>query len=239
LGTTTPQIEAKYTDKPSGNYYARRFERLSFCLNTPFHPRYPFAFMTNFTPGLAQLTMFYRRTGVTVTQTWNTVNALDTKLEINDSIAKGLKAELLGSFHPATQAKGAKLNLHFKQPNFHARAFFDMLKGPSANVDAVIGQDGFLAGGSVGYDVQKAAITGYSAAVGYSAPAYTASITAANNLSVFSAAYYHKVNSQTEAGAKATWDSKSSNSVGLEVASKYRFDPVSFAKVRFCAFENK
>jgi voltage-dependent anion channel protein 2 len=79
--------------------------------------------------------------------------------------------------------------------------------------------------------VQKAAITNYSAAVGYTTVDYTASITAASNLSVFSASYYHKVNSQVEAGAKATWDSKSSNQVGLEVASKYRLDPLSFAKV--------
>jgi voltage-dependent anion channel protein 2 len=173
-----------------------------------------------------------KASGLTLTQSWNTVNALDTKIELSDTIAKGLKAEILGSFLPATQAKGAKLNLHFKQANFHGRAFFDLLKGPTANVDAVIGQDGFLAGASAGYDVQKAAITNYSAAVGYSASQYTASITATNNLSVFAAAYYHKVNSQVEAGAKATWDSKSGNQVGLEVASKYRLDPVSFAKIK-------
>jgi len=171
-------------------------------------------------------------TGLTLTQSWNTVNALDTKIELNDTIAKGLKAEILGSFLPATQAKGAKINLHFKQPNFHGRAFFDLLKGPTANVDIVVGQDGFLAGASAGYDVQKAALTSYSAAVGYSVPTYTASITAANNLSVFSAGYYHKVNSQVEAGAKATWDSKSGGPVGLEVASKYRFDTLSFAKAK-------
>jgi len=138
----------------------------------------------------------------------------------------------LGSFAPNTQKKGAKVNLHFKQPNFHGRAFFDLLKGPTATVDAVIGQDGFLAGATAGYDVQKASITSYSAAVGYAAPTYSAAITAANNLSVFSASYYHKVNSQVEAGAKATWDSKSSSNVGLEVASKYRLDPLSFAKVK-------
>jgi len=170
--------------------------------------------------------------GTTVTQSWNTANALDTKIELNDAIAKGLKAEVLGSFLPATQAKGAKFNLHFKQANFHGRAFFDLLKGPTANVDAVIGQDGFLVGASGGYDVQKAAITTYSAAIGYASPQYTATVTAANNLSVFSAAYYHKVNAQVEAGAKATWDSKSGNAVGLEVASKYRLDPVSFAKLK-------
>lgn len=176
--------------------------------------------------------MFYRRAGLTLTQAWTTVNALDTKVELDNQLAKGLKAELLTQFLPSSQAKGAKLNLYFKQPNFQARAFFDLLKGPTANIDAVLGHEGFLVGAEAGYDVQKAAITRYSAAVGYSVPEYSAAITATNNLSVFSASYYHKVNSQVEAGAKATWDSHGSNNVGLEVASKYRLDPTSFAKAR-------
>jgi voltage-dependent anion channel protein 2 len=170
--------------------------------------------------------------GLTLTQTWNTANALETKVEMADNIAQGLRAEVLGSFLPGTQAKGAKVNLHFKQPNFHTRAFFDLLKGPTATLDAVIGHDGFLVGAEAGYDVQKAAITRYSLAVGYTQPQYTASIIAASNLSVFSASYYHKVNSQVEAGAKAIWDSKSGNNVGLEVTSKYRLDPLSFAKAK-------
>lgn len=175
--------------------------------------------------------MFYSRAGLTLTQTWNTANALDTKLEVNDTLAQGLKLEGLFNFLPATAAKGAKFNLHFKQPGFHGRAFFDLLKGPTANVDAVVGHEGFLAGASAGYDVNKAALTAYSAAVGYAAPQYSAAVTASDNLSVFAASYYHKVNSQVEAGAKATWNSKTGNTVGLEVASKYRIDPVSFAKV--------
>merc|ERR1712000_460691 len=92
-------------------------------------------------------------TGVTLTQTWNTANVLDTKIEVKDSLAKG-----------------AKFNLHFQQPGFHGRAFFDLLKGPTANVDAVVGHEGFLAGASAGYDVNKAALTAYSAAVGYAHP---------------------------------------------------------------------
>ena len=170
---------------------------------------------------------------MTLTQTWNTANTLETKIEMADNLAKGLKAEGVFSFLPATQARGAKFNVHFKQPNFHGRAFFDLLKGPTASIDAIVGHEGFLAGASAGYDVQKAKITGYSAAVGYSAPAYTAAITATDNLSVFAASYYHKVNSQVEAGSKATWNSKSGNAVGLEVAAKYRLDPVSFVKVFF------
>lgn len=169
--------------------------------------------------------------GITLTNSWTTSNVLNTKFELDNQIAKGLKAELITNFVPSSKDLGANLNLLFKQPNFHARAFFDMMKGPTANVDAVLGRDGFLVGAEAGYDVQKAAITRYSAAVGYAMPQYSAAITATSNLSVFSAAYYHKVNSEVEAGAKATWDSKGSNNVGLEVAGKYRLDPTSFAKV--------
>ncbi|KAL2257464.1 hypothetical protein VTK26DRAFT_142 [Humicola hyalothermophila] len=170
--------------------------------------------------------------GLTVTQTWNTANTLETKVEMADNLAKGLKAEGIFSFLPATQARGAKFNLHFKQPNFHGRAFVDLLKGPTASIDAIVGHEGFLAGASTGYDVQKAKITGYSAAIGYQAPTYSAAITATDNLSVFAASYYHKVNSQVEAGSKATWNSKTGNTVGLEVAAKYRLDPVSFVKAK-------
>ncbi|KAI9801435.1 MAG: Mitochondrial porin [Phylliscum demangeonii] len=170
--------------------------------------------------------------GLTITQAWTTTNSLDTKIELDNSFAKGLKAELLGHYKPSTQAVDGKVNLFFKQPNFHARAFFDLLRGPTANVDLVLGHEGFLAGAEAGYDVQKAAITRYSAAVGYTTADYTAAITSSNNLSVFSASYYHRVNAQVEAGAKATWDSKGSNNVGLEVASKYRLDPTSFAKAK-------
>ncbi|AEO57021.1 hypothetical protein MYCTH_2302705 [Thermothelomyces thermophilus ATCC 42464] len=170
--------------------------------------------------------------GLTLTQTWNTANTLETKVEMADNLAQGLKAEGIFAFLPATQARGAKFNLHFKQSNFHGRAFFDLLKGPTASIDAVVGHEGFLAGASAGYDVQKAKITGYSAAIGYQAPTYSAAITATDNLSVFAASYYHKVNSQVEAGSKATWNSKSGNTVGLEVAAKYRLDPVSFVKAK-------
>ncbi|KAL8693676.1 MAG: hypothetical protein Q9218_001533 [Villophora microphyllina] len=170
--------------------------------------------------------------GITLTQSWTTTNVVNTKFELDNQIAKGLKAEFAADFVPSSKDLGAKLNLAFKQPLFHARAFFDLTKGPTANVDAVFGREGFLVGAEAGYDVQKAAITRYAAAVGYAVPQYSAAITASNDFSVFSAAYYHKVNSEVEAGAKATWDSKGSNNVGLEVASKYRLDPTSFAKAK-------
>lgn len=184
-------------------------------------------------PNASRLLTLYRpRPGLTLTQLWTTANLLETKVELNDTLAKGVKTEGIFTFFPTTKARDARLNVHFKQSQFHVRGFFNLLKGPTANVDAVVGHEGFLAGASAGYDVTKAAVTNYSAAIGYIAPTYAAAITADSNLSLFAASYYHKVNSQVEAGAKAVWNSTTGTAVGLEVAGKYRIDPVSFAKVR-------
>ncbi|KAL4889042.1 eukaryotic porin/Tom40 [Aspergillus ambiguus] len=248
-GPISGNLEAKYVDKPTGN----RPQTRQHVLRKPPDPKssrlrgsghlvlissahttskhVKFHVVSRIRDHAVRL-IFCPWSGLTLTQAWTTANALDTKLELDNNIAKGLKAEILTQYLPAKQSKGAKLNLYFKQPNLNARAFFDLLNGPSANFDAVLGHEGFLVGAEGGYDVQKAAITKYSAAVGYSVPQYTAAITAGNNLTVFSASYYHRVNAQVEAGAKATWDSKAGNSVGLEVASKYRLDPSSFAKAK-------
>ncbi|CAK7240687.1 MAG: Mitochondrial porin [Sporothrix thermara] len=214
--STNGTIEGKYTDKSLGTTPPR--------VNNSYPDANTYFYQDRYHDATAA--------SLTVTQSWNTANALESKLELSDSLAKGLKAEGVFSFLPATQARGAKFNLHFKQSAFHGRAFFDLLKGPTANVDAVIGHDGFLAGASAGYDVNKAAVTSYSAAVGYQAPTYSAAVTASDNLSIFAASYHHKVNSQVEAAAKATWNSKSGNAVGLEVATKYRLDPLSFVKAK-------
>jgi voltage-dependent anion channel protein 2 len=172
--------------------------------------------------------------GISITQSWNTANLLATKVELNDTFASGLKAEVLSNFAPNAGNKGQKLNLHFKQPNIHGRAFVDYSpQGAIGTIaDAVVAHDGFVVGGEVGYDVQKAAITKYSAALGYTTPLYNAAVTATNSMSVFTASYYQRVNPAVEAGAKATWDSKSGSNVGLELAAKYKLDPLSFAKVR-------
>ncbi|KAF1942339.1 hypothetical protein EJ02DRAFT_454359 [Clathrospora elynae] len=172
--------------------------------------------------------------GISITQSWNTANMLATKVELNDTFASGLKTEVLSNFSPASGNKGQKVNLHFKQPNFHGRAFVDYSAAGAigTTADAVVSHEGMVVGGEVGYDVQKAAITKYSAAVGYTTPLYNAAITATNSMSVFSASYYQRVNPAVEAGARAIWDSKSGNNVGLELAAKYKLDPASFAKAK-------
>ncbi|KAG8528008.1 uncharacterized protein KY384_006924 [Bacidia gigantensis] len=227
-GSTSTSLEGKYADPSAG----KPLQLSLVARSPPIAPYDPLGFVIFMDAKHASLLMRIRNAGLTLTETWSNNNLLTTKVELDNNIAKGLKAEAISDFVPSSKDFGAKLNLHFRQPNFTGRAFFDLLKGPTANVDAVLGHEGFLVGAEAAYDVQKAAITKYSAAIGYSTPEYSAGVTATNSLSVFAASYYHKVNSQVEAGAKATWDSKSGNNVGMELAGKYRIDPVSFTKAK-------
>lgn len=172
--------------------------------------------------------------GVTITEAWNTSNVLTSKVELEGHIAQGLKAELFNAFQPDKGNKGQKVSLFFKQPNFHLRGFADISAGGnvSALVDAVASHEGYVFGGEAGYDVQKAAITRYAAAVGYTTPAYSLALTTANKMGVVTASYYQKVNPAVETGIRASYDIKAQQAVGFELASKYRIDPMTFAKAR-------
>ena len=90
----------------------------------------------------------------------------------------------------------------------------------------------YRSGGEASYDVSKAAVTKYSTSVGYLSPEYSTAITATNNLSVFNASFFQKVSSAVQAGAKASYDTKSAGTVGLELAGRYQIEPLSFVKVR-------
>ncbi|KAK5159104.1 hypothetical protein LTR04_005133 [Oleoguttula sp. CCFEE 6159] len=236
-GATSGSVEGKYTVQPQGNF----INLISVAIPMPLSLRqhlllalqaYP---GSNDRPNINHVLMQYRiKSGITITQGWTTTNNLDTKFEAENVIAQGVKAEVQSLFNPKSGSKGQKLNLFFKNPSTNARAFLDYAPGGNINalVDAVVGHDGFLLGAEAGYDVQRAAITRYSAALGYQTPMFTASLAATNNMSIMAASYYQKVNSAVEAGAKATYDTKSGNNVGLELVSKYKLDPTSFAKAK-------
>lgn len=110
---------------------------------------------------------------------------------------------------------------------------FALCQGPTVTANAVVARDGFLVGGEATYDNISGAVSKYAAAVGYTAPEYSATVHALGNLSIFSASYYHRVNVATEAGAKAVYDTKSAaNQVALEVGTKHYLDPTAFVKAK-------
>lgn len=256
------QVEGKYTLKPQGTPSSRLLTSSSLLFPLPASTRASLHLIlvsvpvqpsppaeeslahTSTKPHVPQwahnLYLAYRmRSGITVTQGWTTHAILDTKVEIASLMSQPVKAEFQSLFNPNNPSKAAqKLNFTFKQPNLHARAFFDHAASGNINalVDAVVGHEGFVVGAEAGYDVSKAAITRYSASAGYQTPVFTASVQAMQNLSVVAASYYQRVNKDVEAGLKATYDLQGGKTVGLEVATKYRLDPVSFGKVSlvFC-----
>ena len=183
----------------------------------------------------ASIGLTIKRKGVTITQAWSTASLLDSKVELTDAVAPGVKIDLQNLWNPSKEGSAAqKVNFAFKNPNVHSRAFvnYATAKGNiDAIVDVVAGSDGFLVGGEAGYDVQKAAVTRYSLGLGYQTPSYVASIVGTQNLTQIAASYYQKVNSAVEVGAKAGYDVQAQKASGLELASKYKLDPLSFAKV--------
>ena len=69
-------------------------------------------------------------------------------------------------------------------------------------------------------------------AAGYHAPEYAITLHALGNLSTYSASYYHRVNQDIEASARATYDSKASSNVNLEVGTKTYLDNAAFIKAK-------
>ena len=107
-------------------------------------------------------------------------------------------------------------------------------QGPTFTADTVIGRDGFLVGAETSYNVTEGKITKYATAIGYSAPEYAVTLHGLGNLTTFAASYYHRVNPDVEAGAKAVYDTRASTagSVALEVGTKVYLDSSAFVKAK-------
>ncbi|KAM0715560.1 hypothetical protein Q7P37_009058 [Cladosporium fusiforme] len=253
-GVTTGSVEGKHTLKPQGTQtitkpppHHSRYRKKGFVsvlqMSAPLPtalriPLYLAIINTPYTaiPYTKLLLICRPRADVTVTQAWTTASLLDTKVELANVASTGVKVDLQNLWNPSKPNSAAqKLNLAFKNPNVHSRAFINYGLA-NGNLDAVLdvtaGHEGFLVGGEAGYDVQKAAITRYSLGLGYQTPAFTASLVGTQNLSVVAASYYQKVNSSVEVGTKAAYDVQNGKPSGLEVASKYKLDPLTFAKVK-------
>jgi voltage-dependent anion channel protein 2 len=173
-----------------------------------------------------------KKNGLVFTQTWTTSNVLRSQVELENAIAKGLKLDLTTALLPDKGQKSALVTAAYKQPGVHGRAFLDVFKGPSFTADTVLSRDGFLVGAEASYNVTEGRVTRYATAVGYSAPEYALTLHGLGNLSTFSASYYHRVNPDVEAGAKAVYDTKATGAVSLEVGAKAYLDSAAFVKAK-------
>lgn len=169
-----------------------------------------------------------------MTQGWTTANKLNSKLELEDQFAKGLKLEISTAFEPASTGRAAKLGLLYKRPMFHGRTYLDLSAkaGPVLTTDAVVSHEGYFFGAEGSYDIQAGDIKKYSLGLGYATPLVGVAIQSSNKLSLYTASYYHRVNSNVEASGRVTWDSNAGDKVLAEVGGKYTLDRLSSAKAK-------
>lgn len=172
--------------------------------------------------------------GLTLTQGWTTANKINSKIELEDQFAKGLKLELSTAFEPASTGRAGKLGLLYKRPMFHGRTYLDVnaKSGPVLTTDAVVSHEGYFAGVEGSYDIQAGEIRKYSLGVGYSTPLVGVAVQANDKLTKYTASYYHRVNSNVEASGRVTWDSQAGDKVLAEVGGKYTLDRLSAVKAK-------
>jgi len=173
------------------------------------------------------------KNGLTFTQSWTTANTLKSQVEVENQGVNGLKLDLTTTLKPEKNQKSALLATIYKQSGFHTRAAIDVFKGPIFTTDTVLGRDGFLVGAEAAYDVTGGRISHYAAAIGYNAPDYAVTVHGLHNFNTFHASYYHKVNADVEAGAKAVYNTKATTpGVALEVGGKVYLDSAAFLKAK-------
>ncbi|KAJ1648779.1 Mitochondrial porin [Dispira simplex] len=171
--------------------------------------------------------------GLTFTHSWTTDNVLTTEVEVLNQAAKGLKLNVSGSLLPTSGQKNAKVTLEYRQTNVTSKSLVDLFKGPTFNTDVVVGRDGFLLGGEVGYDLLNSKVTKTNLALGYTGPDYAIALHGLSGLNIYTASFYHRVNSDVQAGAKAVFDTQTATKpIALEVGTKYFLDPFSFVKAK-------
>lgn len=160
---------------------------------------------------------------VTVTSKWNTDNIVNSTLELQDHLVRGLKMSLDSSYAPDTGAK----NGHFKAEMKTAPATLTLdtdlnLGGPIVNTSAVVGHNGWLAGYQTAYDSSKGKVVKNNFALGYSSGDFILHSNV-NDGSIFGASLYQKVKPGLETGVNLGWTA-SSNTTSFGVGIKYVLD---------------
>ncbi|KAI8074235.1 eukaryotic porin/Tom40 [Gilbertella persicaria] len=170
--------------------------------------------------------------GISFSEAWTTSNHLDGRIELDNNLAKGLKLELITSLIPSIQDKAAKVNLVYKQPHLHTAASVDVFK-KTVNANSVVGAHGYAIGTDVAYNANNGKIQRYTAAVGFSTRDYAIALHATNNLTYYTASYYHRISAELEASGKASWSNKDTmHAVALEVGFKRQLDPTASVKAK-------
>ncbi|OLY80547.1 Mitochondrial outer membrane protein porin [Smittium mucronatum] len=180
----------------------------------------------------------------TITEKLNTSNVFTLELESENSFAKGLKVDAAGSVSLVAGGKGPSLksNVFFKQDNIHFHLNSDLLNGPVVSSNAILSQNGVLAGAEISYDFAKAQLKSTNLLVGYAASDYNAVVQTSNSFNLVTAAVFQRIQPgvlETASRATVNLDQKAQNSFAkMEVGAKYNLDKTSFIKAKVASDGN-
>jgi voltage-dependent anion channel protein 2 len=162
--------------------------------------------------------------GVTITDKWTTDNKLNTTIDVEDQILKGLKLTFDSTFAPQTGEKCGKIKSVYKHDLVSVNADMDLnLAGPTVNASAVVGCcDGWLAGYSLGYSTQQGKLTKSSFGCGYAA-GNTAIHASVADGKLFNASIYNRTSPRLETGVELGWTT-GKNETTFGIGAKYGLD---------------
>jgi len=161
--------------------------------------------------------------GLTFTEKWNTDNQLNTTIDVQDQLVKGLKLTFDSSFSPATCVKKGKIKAEYKHDAMSVNADVDMCpSGPLVNAAAVIGHNGWLAGYQMAFDSSKSKLTKNNFGLGYATSDFVLH-TNVNDGQIFGGSIYQKINKNLETGVNLGWTA-SNNATTFGIGLKYKLD---------------
>lgn len=165
----------------------------------------------------------FKEYGVTFTEKWNTDNKLNTTIDIQDQMLKGLKLSFDSSFAPSTCEKKGKIKAEYKHDMITLNTDVDINpSGPLVNAAAVVGHNGWLAGYQMAFDTSKSKLTKSNFGVGYTTGDFVLH-TNINDGQVFGGSVYQKINNKMETGVNLGWTA-SDNSTSFGIGLKYKLD---------------
>jgi len=161
--------------------------------------------------------------GITLASKWSTDNALNSSLELQDHLLKGLKLKLESSYALDTNSKNGQLKAELRTNPATITLDTDLnLGGPVVNSSAVAGHNGWLAGIQAAYDTNKGKLVRNNLAVGYATSDFVLHSNV-NDGSIFGASLYQKAKSGLETGVNLGYTA-SSNTTTFGVGIKYALD---------------
>ena len=163
--------------------------------------------------------------GMTATGKWNTDNAFNLNIAVENKFVDGLKVTFDSTVQPHAGRRTANTKATYKRPHVQATAALNM-DGSNTEVrmEDVFCYEKFIGGVGATYNLTAGSLGAHSVSLAYDAADFGVSAGvsnfAKNNMS-FSGSLFHRVSSSLQAGAQIRHTPSASEPTSLDIGTKY------------------